>query len=72
MTTGGKTHRSHNVSQATYLSGTGQPISGLSDADVQAQLPDVQVTHHILRLVGLDLGAIGLLSGLKGNERNRN
>lgn len=50
----------------SHLSGTGQPISGLSDANVQAQLADVQIAHHILGLVGLDLGAIGLLSGLQG------
>lgn len=55
-----------------YLGGTGQPITRLSDADVQAQLPDVQVPHHILGLVALDLGAIGLLSdGLKTKSGRR-
>lgn len=55
-----------------YLGGTGQPIARLSDADVQAQLPDVQVPHHILGLVALDLGAIGLLSdGLKTKSGRR-
>lgn len=51
---------------STYLGGTGQPISGLTNANVQAQFADVQIAHHILGLVRLRL--LGLLSsnGLSG------
>lgn len=50
----------------TYLGGTGQPIAGLTNANVQAQFADVQIAHHILGLVRLRL--LGLLSsnGLSG------
>lgn len=53
-------------SDVTHLSGTGQPITGLSDANVQAQFADMQIAHHILRLVRLRL--LGLLgsNGLGG------
>lgn len=58
----------------THLSGTGQSITGLSDADIQAQLADMQIAHNILCLILLDLGLLGsslgwsLRGGLHGNN----
>lgn len=53
----------------THLGSTGQPITRLADANVQAQLPDVKIAHHILRLVTLDLLAIdSFLGGLQERD----
>ena len=34
-----------------HLAGTGQPITRLSNTDVEAELPDSQVPHGVLSLV---------------------
>ena len=36
-----------------YLAGPGQPITRLSDTNVEAQFADPQITHGILGLIGL-------------------
>merc|ERR1719300_475947 len=36
-----------------HLGGTGQTIAGLAHADVQAQLPDAQLTHRVLLAFGI-------------------
>ena len=42
-----------------HLAGAGQSVTGLSHADVQAQLPDLQLPH----------GVLGLVSAHSGSER---
>ena len=34
-----------------YLAGPGEPITALADTDVEAELPDLQVPHHVLGLI---------------------
>ena len=36
-----------------YLAGPGQPITGLSDTDVEAKFADPKITHNILGLISL-------------------
>ena len=36
-----------------YLASPGQPITGLSDTDVEAQFADPQIAHNILGLISL-------------------
>ena len=35
----------------SYLASPGQSVSRFSDTDVETQLPDLQVSHHILGLI---------------------
>lgn len=50
----------------THLGGTGQSVTGLTDANVQAQFADVQIAHHILGLVRLRLLGLRSSNGLSG------
>ena len=36
-----------------YLAGPGQPVTRLSNANVEAQFADPEITHGILGLIGL-------------------
>ena len=40
-----------------HLAGAGQSVTGLSHADVQAQLPDLQLPHGVLGLVSAHSGS---------------
>ena len=44
----------------TYLSGPGEPITRLADADVEAELPDPQVPHGVLGLILSSLNHLDL------------
>jgi len=50
----------------SYLGGTGQPVTGLAHADVQAEFADVQIPHRVLRGIALNL----LGNRLKNNQGN--
>lgn len=56
-------------STATYLGCTGESIAGLSYADVEAQLPDMQVAHRILGRIPLGLRACHGLDSVLSNAR---
>merc|ERR1719462_750532 len=43
-----------------HLSGPGEPITRLADADVEAELPDPQVPHGVLRLILSSLNHLDL------------
>lgn len=60
--------------KCTHLGGTRKPITRFSHADVEAEFPDVKLSHGILRLVPLDLLSLRLTARRRcsGLQKSRN
>merc|ERR1719340_28734 len=61
-------HRGLPCQRLKHLARPGQPVSGLSKADVEAELTDLEISHRVLRFSISHYGLLFLLSLVEVNQ----